>query len=133
MTEISERDLDASDLARQVERIVGDGRVRAHYTGDQRLENVHDASRILSIAVLNSNLPRRPPLEVDAVYARVAEAGAAWLRQGGLLTAGTLVSIRCVREIDLVLVSWAWGAGGRAYCIGVDGRPTLQAPLEAAE
>ncbi len=54
----------------------------------------------------------------------IARAAAEWLRRREILTPGTLVSIELAREVDLWLVSWSRGRGGRSYWIGADGRPT---------
>jgi hypothetical protein len=122
---------DAPDLAQQISRIVGSGRVRASYGADARLGERHGAEQLVSVGIMNSDLGDRDSVAVERVLGLIAAATAEWLRQRGILTPGTLISIGLAREVDLRLVSWSWGTGGRRYWIGTDGRPTLRSPGDA--
>ena len=42
--------------------------------------------------------------------------------------AGTRISIHLLREVDLAVVSWAWGRGGATFWIGGAGELTESAP-----
>ena len=53
----------------------------------------------------------------DALLTRVAALGLDWLRTRSLVVPGTLVSVRLIREVDLRIVSWAWGVGGEAFWV----------------
>jgi hypothetical protein len=130
---VPEYDTDAADLADEVARIVGSGTVRASYGSGERLRESHGVARLVSIAVTNPDLAHRTSDDVDGVLARIAHAAAAWLRGRTLLVPGTLISIHLVREVDLVLVSWARGFGGRNFWIGDDGGPTLAAPPSSTD
>lgn len=130
---VPEYGADAPDLAEEVTRIVGSGQARASYGSGDSLRESHGAARLVTIGVVNSDLAERAPAEVDEVFARLADAATAWLRRRELLVRGTLISIGLVREVDLVVVSWGRGTGGRRFWIGDDGGPTLAAPPEFTE
>jgi hypothetical protein len=110
----AEHEGDAPDLAAEIAGIVGSGRVQASYGADERLRDHHGAARLVSIGLINSDLPDRESTEVERVLGTIAGAAAEWLRRREILTPGTLVSIELAREVDLWLVSWSRGRGAAA-------------------
>jgi hypothetical protein len=126
---VPDYDTDAADLADEIGRIVGSGRVRAVYASGERLPETYGTARLVSVGVMNSDLLERGRAATEEVYGRIADAAAAWLRRRGLLVPGTLISIGLGHEVDLVLVSWARGTGGTKFWIGDDGKPTMNRPL----
>ena len=128
----AEHEGDAPDLAGEIARIVGRGTVRASYGADKRLRELQGAARLISIGVINSDLGDRERPEIERVLDAIADAAVEWLRRREILTPGTLISIQLAREVDLRLVSWGWGTGGRRYWVGADGRPTTTAPPHAS-
>jgi hypothetical protein len=129
----AEQEIEAADLAAEVGALAVRGTARAHYAAGAWVMKAYSAPRILVISVTNADLDRRPPAERDALLARIAEAGAAWLRRRGLLVAGTLVSVSLVREVDLHVVSWARSVRGAAYWVDDAGALTSQRPSDDAE
>ena len=128
----ADQEIEATDLAAEVGALAGRGKARANFAAGAWALEAHGAPRILAIGVTNADVHRRPPAERDALLARIAEAGAAGLRRRGLPAAGTLVSVSLMREVDLRVVSWAWGVGGAAYWIDDAGALTSQRPSDDA-
>ena len=120
--------IQASDLAETIGTFVERGRVNASYMAGEGVFRVHGVQRLLSIGLTNTDVSDRPPAERDALLMRVALACVDWLRGRELPVPATLVSISLLREIDLRLISWSWGVGGRVYWIDSHGAPTQQAP-----
>jgi hypothetical protein len=124
--------IEAPDLATEIGTIVGRGKTHAHFTASEWVLESHGALCVLAISVTNGDLHRRPPAEREALLSRIAEEGIAWLRRRGLAVEGTLVSVTLMREVDLRVVSWAWGVGGRAYWVDGTGALTSQRPSDGA-
>ncbi len=121
-----EPEITSTDLVEQIAALVGSGQVRCEYVTGEWVRQAHGAPRMLSIALTNSDVPHWPAPKRDVVLARVAGAGVDWLRRRQRPAGGTLVSIALVRKIDLRIISWTWGVGGRDYWIDAHGTLTDQ-------
>ena len=119
----------ATELEGEIGRLHG-GRTRADYTHGDFVRTVHHvpSSRMLTIALVNSGLESLPAVERDMRLDRVGKLGLDWLRARSLLVPATLVSVTLSREIDLKLVSWGWGVGGRAFWVDNNGSLTTERP-----
>src|SRR5438094_6930779 len=122
--------IDAPELESDVRALVGDGRVKANYVAGDWVREAHGAPCLMSIGVTNSNVARRPRAERNEVCARIAEAAVEWLRAGGRLAPGTLISIGFFREVDLLVINWSIGAGGCAFWVETDMRLTTQPTVD---
>lgn len=120
----------ATELETAIASLHAGGHPRADYTHGTFVRTVHhvDSERMLTIALMNSGVDRLEVEERDALLERIAKLGIDWLRPRSLLVAGTLVSIALSREVDLKLVSWSWGTGGRAFWINESGELSTVPP-----
>lgn len=125
----TEHGIDTADLEEVVGRMVLCGRVKATYAAGAWVRHSHGAERMLSVGIVNP----RDRDAAEAGLAGVAGAAAEWLAARGLAVAGTRISIHLLREVDLMLVSWAWGRGGATFWIDAAGELTASPPVESGE
>ena len=120
MANIQEISFEGVDLASEIEELIGNGKVKAHYHAGEWVE-VHGTQRLLSIALLNTDLNDAVPELVDQTIAKVADVARDWLSRKDLLETGTLISIVLMRHRDLVVLDLGRSVGGRAFRIGANG------------
>ena len=120
----------ATELESAIASLFPAGCTRAEYTHGTFVRTVHlvGSERMLTIALTNSGVDRLEIEERDALLERIAKLGIDWLRARSLAVRGTLVSVSLNREVDLKLVSWGWGGGGRAFWIDERGELTTVPP-----
>lgn len=103
-------------------------RVTASYLDADWVEKQFGTTPVLTIGVTNTGVE---PTRRDDLLREIGNLGWAWLRDRSLLRPGTMIAVTLHREIDLTLISFSWGKGGRVFWIDDAGALTTEEPRAA--